>query len=325
MRLRRSSPESPGITRRRSGKGFSYRDAEGRTVSDAEVRARIAALAIPPAWTEVWICPDERGHVQAMGLDADGRRQYRYHEAWSARADKRKYARVRELAQCTGPMRARVTRDLRGDDREARALAIAARLIDSLGMRVGEERYALERGTIGALTLGWQHVTVGASGIRFDFPAKSGVRWEAELEDEDLAAALRSARAQRAGGGARIERVTEWVDDDGDARRTSSRALAAYLAEASTCTVTPKDLRTLLGSRTAAEHLARTGPVTGIRQQDRVVREAVVAVAERLRNTPAVARTSYIDPRVIERYRRGRTAVLGRSGVSDAALVELLS
>ncbi|WAB83554.1 DNA topoisomerase IB [Microcella daejeonensis] len=325
MRLLRSSPETPGITRRRAGKGFSYRDARGAVIADAEVRARIAALAIPPAWTEVWICPEERGHVQATGLDADGRRQYRYHEAWSARADRRKYARVRELAGCTGPLRARVTRDLRGGDPEARALAIAARLIDALGMRVGEERYALERGTIGALTLGWQHVTVGASGTRFDFPAKSGVRWQAELADEDLAAALRSARAQRAGSGARIERVTEWVDDAGDARRTSSRALAAYLAEASTCTVTPKDLRTLIGSRTAAEHLARTGPVAGIRNQDRVIREAVVAVAERLRNTPAVARSSYIDPRVIERYRRGRTAALGRSGVSDAALAELLS
>ena len=325
MRLRRSNPDSAGITRRRSGTGFSYRDAEGALVVDAEVRARIAAIAVPPAWTDVWISPDERGHVQALGLDADGRRQYRYHEVFSARSDKRKYARVRELAGCTGPLRARITRDLRGGDPEARALAIAARLVDALGMRVGEERYALERGTIGALTLGWEHVIVGAQSIRVDFPAKSGVRWRAELSDADLLAALRSARAQRAGSGARIERVTEWVDDEGDARRTPSRALSAYLAEASTCTVTPKDLRTLIGSRTAAEYLARIGPVAGIRAQDRVIREAVVAVAERLRNTPAVARNSYIDPRVLERYRRGRTATLGRTGVSDAALAELLA
>ena len=325
MRLRRSSPDSPGITRRRSGTGFSYRDTDGQVVSDAEVRTRIAAIAIPPAWTGVWICPDDRGHVQAMGLDAEGRRQYRYHEAWAARADKRKYARVRELAGCTGLLRARITRDLRSGDPQARALAIAARLVYALGMRVGEERYALERGTIGVLTLGWPHVSMGAQTIRLDFPAKSGVRWEAELEDTDLAAALGSARAQRTGSGARIERVTEWVDDAGDARRSSSRMLGAYLAEASTCSVTPKDLRTLVGSRTAAEHLARTGPVAGIRAQDRVIREAVVAVAERLRNTPAVARSSYIDPRVLELYRRGQTATVGRAGVSDAALAELLA
>lgn len=324
MRLRRSSPDGPGIRRLRHGRGFRYVDARGRPVSDAEVRRRIAALAIPPAWNEVWICPDERGHVQAMGVDADGRRQYRYHEEWTRRAGVRKFARVRELAAATTAMRARVTRDLRGDDPQARALAIAARIIDALGVRVGEERYALERGTIGALTLAWEHVRIDGERSAFDFPAKSGVRWEAEHVDVDLAAALRAARSARGPADERAERLTEWIDAAG-VHRVHSAQLTAYLQQATGCSITPKDLRTLLGSRLAAEHLARCGPAATKKEQERAIREAVVAVSEGLRNTPAVARSSYIDPLVIERYRRGHTAALSRGRVSDAALVELLS
>ncbi|KQV25170.1 DNA topoisomerase IB [Yonghaparkia sp. Root332] len=323
MRLKRSSPDAPGIRRVRHGRGFRYLDARGRSVADADVRARIAALAIPPAWSDVWICPDERGHVQAMGLDADGRRQYRYHEEWTRRAGVKKFARVRELAAATGAMRARVTRDLRGDDPQARALAIAARIIDALGVRVGEERYALERGTIGALTLAWEHVEVSGSTIAFDFPAKSGVRWEAEHEDDDLAAALVLTRSARGPRGESAERVTEWIDDSG-LHRVHSAALSDYLRTATGCAITPKDLRTLRGSRLAAEHLARCGPSATRKEQERAIREAVAVVAEGLRNTPAVARSSYIDPLVLERYRRGTTAALSRGRVSDAALAELL-
>lgn len=324
MRLRRSTPDDPGIRRVRHGRGFRYLDARGRPVTDAAVRARIGAIAIPPAWREVWICPDERGHVQAVGVDDDGRRQYRYHEEWTRRADRRKYARVRELAGATAMMRARVTRDLRGEDPQARALAIAARTIDALGLRVGEERYAIERGTVGALTLTWRHVRVRGTVIAFDFPAKSGVRWRAELDDPDLATALRRARSTRLPDGGRAERVTEWVDGAGG-HRLSSNALSAYLREATGCRITPKDLRTLIGSREAAEHLARRGPTPVAKEQERAIRDAVVSVAERLRNTPAVARGSYIDPRVLERYRRGQTAALRRGRVSDAALAELLA
>lgn len=324
MRLRRSSPDGPGIRRLRHGRGFRYVDARGRSVTDTEVRDRIAALAIPPAWTDVWICPDERGHVQAMGVDADGRRQYRYHEEWTRKAGVRKFARVRELAAATGAMRARVTRDLRGDDPQARALAIAARIIDALGVRVGEERYALERGTIGALTLAREHVRIDGDRIQFDFPAKSGVRWEASHEDEDLAAALAAALAARGPDGESGERVTEWIDEAG-IHRVHSAQLTAYLQQATGCAITPKDLRTLLGSRLAAEHLARCGPAATKKEQERAIREAVVSVAEGLRNTPAVARSSYIDPLVIERFRRGRTAPLSRGRVSDQGLAELLS
>jgi DNA topoisomerase I len=262
-----------------------------------------------------------------MGVDAEGRRQYRYHDEWTRRAGVRKFARVRELASATAAMRTRVTRDLRGDDPEQRALAIAARIIDALGVRVGEERYALERGTIGALTLGWEHVAAKGSRITFDFPAKSGVRWHAEHDDDDLAAALRIARIDACRPNRDrtplTERITEWVDEVG-AHRVHSAQLTAYLRAATGCAVTPKDLRTLLGSRLAAEHLARCGPAPTSKEAERSIREAVAVVADALRNTPAVARSSYIDPLVIERYRRGHTAALSRGRVSDAALAALL-
>lgn len=316
MRLRRTSTDDPGFARRRRGRGFSYTDANGRPVRDAEVLARIDALAIPPAWRDVWICAAENGHLQAAGTDADGRRQYRYHEAWTARAERSKYARVRALAQCTTGLRRTITADLRGDDPERRAAAIAARLIDVLGVRLGDERYAAERGTIGALTLERRHVSVDGDRLLLDFPAKSGVQWLAELRDPELADAL--AHVPRGAA----TRLTAWRHD-GDEHRLSARSLTAYLAAGSGCPITPKDLRTLLGSRTAAEVLARTGAVAR-REQDAVIRAAVDAVADTLRNTRAVARSSYIDPLVIERYRRGRVATLSRAGVSDRAYAELV-
>ncbi len=304
------------MMRRRRGRGYSYTDADGRPVTDPATLERITSLVIPPAWTDVWICADERGHLQAAGTDADGRRQYRYHPAWTERAERRKYARVRELAGCTTPLRRRITTDLRGEDPQARATAIAARLIDALGVRLGDERYALEHGTVGALTLEWQHVEIDGARVHLDFPAKSGVRWQAMLRDADLAAALDAVPRGR-----RV-RLTEWRDTEGR-HRVSARALTDYLSIASGCAVTPKDLRTLLGSRTAAEVLARSGPLPRA-EQDAVILSAVDTVAETLRNTRAVARSSYIDPVVIERFRRGRVAALTRAGVSDRAYADLV-
>lgn len=324
MRLRRSSTEDPGIIRRRHGRGFAYRDARGRPITDDAVRDRIASLTIPPAWEDVWICADERGHLQAAGVDADGRRQYRYHEAWTERAGRQKFARVRELASNTQPLRARITRDLASDDAATRSVAIAARLIDSLGVRVGLERYALERGTIGALTMTAEHVRVRGSVLHFDFPAKSGVQWTDRLEDPALATAVRTAlRSLVESADSADRRLTDWHDESGT-RHLAPSTLGRYLSDSAGLPITAKDLRTLIGSRTAAEALARRGPVPRA-QQDAAVREAVVTVAERLRNTPAVARSSYIDPLVLERYRRGRTARLGRDGLSDAAFAELLA
>lgn len=323
MRLRRTSPDDPGITRRRHGRGFAYRDARGRPITDDAVRDRIASLAIPPAWKDVWICADDRGHLQAAGLDADGRRQYRYHEAWTERAGRQKFARVRQLAATTQPLRARITRDLSSEDPATRSVAIAARLIVALGVRVGLERYALEHGTIGALTMTAEHVRLRGPVLRFDFPAKSGVQWTDRLEDPALATAVRGAlRGLVENADPADRRLTDWHDETGT-RHLTPATLGHYLSDSAGLPITAKDLRTLIGSRTAAEALARRGPVPR-KEQDAAIRDAVVTVAERLRNTPAVARASYIDPLVLERYRRGHTARLGREGLSDAAFAELL-
>lgn len=319
VRLRRSVPGGTGIRRQRRGRGFSYDDAHGRRVVDDDTLERIAALAIPPAWNDVWICAEANGHVQATGVDAEGRTQYRYHERWIAKAGRAKYARVRELSSAMTALRSRVTRDLRSDDAKARALAIAVRLIDATGMRLGDERYARERGTIGALTLERRHVVVSGSTVRLDFPAKSGVRWRAEITDDDLSVALR--RAPRGSGA----RVTSWREADAAEHRLHAAALTGYLRDSTGLGVTAKDLRTLLGSRVAAQSLARAEPARSAREQDARIRDAVLAVSEALRNTVAVARSSYIDPRVLERYRRGRLADLSAGAVSDAALARLIA
>ena len=319
MRLRRSAPDEPGIRRRRRGRGFSYTDARDRVVADTETLDRIASLTIPPAWTHVWICANLNGHVQATGVDADGRTQYRYHPRWTAGADREKFARVRLLSGAMSILRSRVTRDLRSDAPDRRALAIAVRLIDATGMRLGDERYARERGTIGALTLERHHAVVSGTVVRLDFPAKSGVRWTVEITDSDLASAIR--RASRA----RDSRVASWRDADSGEHPVRAAALTAYLREATGQPITAKDLRTLLGSRVAAQSLARSGPMTTATEQDARIREAVLEVSLALRNTVAVARSSYIDPRVLERYRRGRVADLSTGAVSDAALARLIA
>ncbi len=319
VRLRRSVPGEPGIRRQRRGRGFSYVDTYGRRVVDDKTLDRIAALSIPPAWDDVWICAKANGHVQATGVDSEGRTQYRYHEQWIAQAGRAKYERVRALASSMTLLRARVTRDLRSDDARRRALAIAVRLIDTTGMRLGDERYARERGTIGALTLERRHVVVSESTVRLDFPAKSGVRWRAEITDVDLAAAVR--RAPRG----RDARVTSWRDSGAIEHRLTATALTEYLRAATGLTVTAKDLRTLFGSRVAAQSLAHSAPAASAKDQDSRIRDAVLAVSEALRNTVSVARASYVDPRVLERYRRGVVAELSSGAVSDAALARLIA
>lgn len=221
-------------------------------------------------------------------------------------------------------LRSKVTRDLRSDDAERRALATAVRLIDATGMRLGDERYARERGTIGTLTLERRHTTVSGDTIRLDFPAKSGVQWKAEIVDGDLAAAIRRAPREA------TSRLVSWHTSATNARDTSENrvhasALTAYLRENTGLPITAKDLRTLLGSRIAAEALARAGLADTAREREKSIRTAIVAVSLELRNTIAVARSSYIDPRVLERYRRGRLAELSRGRVSDAALARLLA
>ncbi|HEV2088224.1 MAG TPA: DNA topoisomerase IB, partial [Cryptosporangiaceae bacterium] len=296
IRLRRSDPSRPGLTRRRYGRGFRYIDADGAPVTDPAVLERIRALAIPPAWRDVWICPDERGHIQAIGTDAAGRRQYRYHDAWRETRDAAKHDRVLEVAQRLPALRKTVERHLARPtlDRE-RVLATAVRLLD-LGMfRIGSESYAEQNGTYGLATLRREHVCLRRGRIAFCYPAKSGQQRVVEIEDakvRPVLAALR--RIQHDGDELLAYRCgRQWCD-------VRSNEINDYLKEVSGgVEITAKDFRTWHATVLMAVHLALGPPAETERARRKVVRAALEEVAHYLGNTPAVAEASYVDPRIV--------------------------
>jgi DNA topoisomerase I len=301
-RLRRVSPTQPGISRRRSGRGFNYRYADGRTVS-AEDRDRITALAIPPAWRDVWICRAANGHIQAVGTDDAGRRQYLYHPDWREQRDEVKFEHVLEVAQRLPGARRVVTRHLalQGMPR-ARALAAAFRLLDLGLFRVGGETYAEENDSYGLATLRRRHVTVTGSTMTFRYPAKSGQRREVEVTDEATARVVRALLQRRRG--------TELLayQDSRRWRDVTSADINAYVKERLGEDVSAKDFRTWHATVLAAAELAKRADGADSRTaRDREVREMVKAVSEQLGNTPAIARKSYVAPRIVEEYRRGNT------------------
>jgi DNA topoisomerase-1 len=286
---------------------------------DAATRARIDALVIPPAWTEVWICPFPNGHIQATGRDAAGRTQYLYHEAWRLQKDRVKFDRMLELAASLPPARRRVTRDLRGDDPRQRTLAAAFRMLDAGSLRVGSDRYAELHGSHGLSTLLCSHVVVSGDTVRLEFPGKSGQEWYSELVDPDLAAALRPLK--RRGPTARLLAYK----DDAGWHPVSAEDINRYVRERTGGEFTAKDFRTLTGTVTAARSLARSGPQPNKTARARAVREAVKDTAELLGNTLAVARSSYIDPRVLDRFEHGRTIDRDRLDSAESELRALLS
>lgn len=304
MRLRRARIDTPGIIRRRRGRGFSYEDASGRPVQDDETLDRIRALAIPPAWADVWICPDPRGHVQAMGTDAADRRQYRYHDDWRARRDALKFDRMLAFGHTLPALREHVDADLRrrAMPRE-KALACAVRMLDQAFFRVGSEAYTKQNGSFGLATLRKDHVIVHRDRIEFDFTAKSGQRRVQELVDPELIRPLRTLKRRR-GGGRELLAYRE-----GDRwRDVRSVDINAYLRDASGGEFTAKDFRTWHATVLAAVFLAiRETERTSVTSTGRAISGAVKDVASYLGNTPAVARASYVDPRVIERFEEGRT------------------
>jgi DNA topoisomerase IB len=302
-RLRRVDCSGPGISRRRRGRGFEYRDEAGRRVADDEVLARIRELAIPPAWGDVWVCPYPNGHLQATGIDAAGRKQYRYHDDWRARRDQEKFDAMLDFAATLPRMRRRVRRDLRGDDlSRARVLACAARLLDLGFFRIGGEDYAEENDSYGLATLLKRHVRLERDSIVFDYEAKSGKRRVQAITDpvvREIIAALK----RRRGGGSELLAYREgrrWVD-------VRSEDVNDYVKAASAEEHSAKDFRTWNATVLAAVALAgRERPETKTARK-RAVRAAIESVAAFLGNTPAVCRASYIDPRVIDRYQSGWT------------------
>ena len=291
------------MRRLRRGRGFCYVDAAGDALADADILARIESLVIPPAWKNVWICPYANGHIQAVGTDAAGRRQYLYHEQWRAERAEEKYDRVLELAACLPDWRAAVLTDLRGRSlcRE-RVLALAQHLIDCGYFRAGGEEYAQENGSYGLATLLREHVRLPSGRVEFDYPAKSGVRRTLAIDDPLVIGAVRSLmRADTGMARLLVYRTPDgWCEVHADEVRSRFREI---VGEAFTL----KDVRTWHGTVLAAEAFARAPEPTTKTARKSAVAAVMRSVAEELGNTPAVARGSYVDPRVVTAYENGVT------------------
>lgn len=302
MNLRRSATGAPGIRRVRRGRGFAYLGVDGAPVA-ATVRERIDALVIPPAWKQVWICPYENGHIQAFGTDVAGRRQYLYHERWRAERDEEKHDRVLAMASRLPAWRQQVQDDLvrRGAGR-CRVEAVALRLLDRAVFRVGGEEYAEENGTHGVATLLRSHVRISGDVLTFDYPAKGGIRRVVAVDDADLATAVRALRRVPSESGRLL------VYRDGDAvRELHADDVNARFKELAGDDCSAKDLRTWNATVLAAAAFAEQNPPAGDRARAHAEAEVMRRVAEELGNTPAVARGSYVDPRVVTAYEQGRT------------------
>ena len=304
-RLKRVDCSEPGITRRRRGRGFEYLDADGNRVGDEETMARIRELAIPPAWKDVWICMNPRGHLQATGVDAAGRKQYLYHADWRTRRDQQKFDEMLEFAESLPRLRRVVKRDLAGKGMgKDRVLAGAVRLLD-LGMfRIGSEDYAEQNQSYGLATLLKRHVTPNGDELHFDYPGKSNQRRRHSVLDPQLAPVVRELK-QRRGGSDELLAYREgrhWVD-------VASDDINDYVKRVTKGEYSAKDFRTWNGTVLAAVAVAGEVPRSKTARKRRI-NDAVKGVAFFLGNTPAVARSSYIDPRVFDRFDSGWTIAL---------------
>jgi len=298
--LRYVTDSAPGLRRRRAGRGFTYADATGERITDRTLLARIKSLAVPPAWTEVWICPSPRGHMQATGRDARGRKQYRYHPRWHRARDEAKYERVIAFGKALPKIRKRVDHDLGlpGLPRE-RVLAAVVRLLEKTRVRVGNEEYARDNRSFGLTTLRDRHADVGETRIRFRFRGKGGKEHDVELSDRRLARIV--ARCQELPGQA----LFTYLDEDGEPRIVDSADVNDYLREITGEEFTAKDFRTWSGTVLAAWALSELEAFDSEAQAKKNVVRAVEAVAEQLGNTPAISRKSYVHPSVIDAYLDG--------------------
>ncbi len=303
-RLRRSDPSSAGFARRRCGKGFMYLDEQGGRITDPEIVARIAGLVIPPAWRHVWVSPDPFGHIQATGFDEAGRKQYLYHPRWRERRDQQKFDDMVRFARALPGLRAVVDHDLAlGDLSREQVLACAARLLDRGFFRIGSEQYAVTNETYGLATMLKSHVVVRGETLAFDYIAKESKRRVQAIVDPEIAALMTTLKRRRGGGPELLayKRDGHWCD-------VRSPDINAYLKAATSLDVSAKDFRTWGATVLAAVALAVTQPEHLSRTaRNRAIMRAVKEVAFYLGNTPTVARNSYIDPRVFDRYEDGQT------------------
>src|SRR4051812_32843872 len=294
-----------GIRRRRAGRGWAFYDPSGRRIDQAAERQRIASLVIPPAWTQVWICPDPRGHIQATARDARGRKQYRYHTRYREARDKSKFRRMLEFSEILPDIRGRVERVLKARDLTRRQiLATVVRLLDKTLIRVGNDEYARENRSFGLTTLRGRHVRIRGARLMFAFRGKSGVNHEISIEDRRLARIVQ--QCQDLPG----QELFKYLDADGERQTISSDDVNAYLRETTGRDLTAKDFRTWAGTMLAAAELSAMGPAATRREAVRNINEAIDAVAHRLGNTRTVCRKYYVHPDLVEAYLDGLTVEL---------------
>jgi DNA topoisomerase-1 len=299
--LRYVTDEQPGIVRKRSGRGFCYLDPEGKPVTDKDTLKRIRSLVIPPAWTNVWICASKNGHLQAVGRDARGRKQYRYHPLYRAVRDATKYSRMAAFAAAIPAIRERVHHDLElpGMPRE-KILATVVRLLERTAIRVGNEEYAKCNNSYGLTTMQDKHVDISGYKLRFHFRGKSGLVHDIELTDRKLARILRDC--QEIPG----HELFHYIDESGEICKINSEDVNAYLREITGEDFTAKDFRTWVGSAVTVLELEQVGPANSETEAKKNIVTAVKNAAAKLGNKPSTCRNYYVHPAVLESYMDGR-------------------
>jgi DNA topoisomerase-1 len=298
--LRYVSDANPGITRRRAGSGFCYRSAQGKSVGDDATLARIRSLAIPPAWTDVWICPSANGHLQATGRDARGRKQHRYHPRFREVREQAKFDKLTEFGEGLPALRRRIDEDLRrrGLPRD-KVLAAIAHLLDTTLIRVGNDEYAKANKSYGLTTLRDQHAKIEGDKLRFVFNGKSGKSWRLTLKDRRVAKVVKAAQDLPG------QRLFQYLDEDGAPQQVTSTDVNAYLREISGRDITAKDFRTWGATVLAAAELAGFGPPDTQSLGRANLKQAFETVSHTLGNTPTICRKCYVHPDLVAAYLEG--------------------
>lgn len=298
--LRYVSDDEPGIRRRKSGKGFSFLDSQGRTVKDPKIIDRIKKLAIPPAWTDVWICSRANGHLQATGRDARGRKQYRYHADWRSVRDETKFGRMIAFGETLPRIRERVDQDLslRGLPRE-KVLAAVVKLLETTLIRVGNPEYVKQNNSFGLTTLRNRHVDISGATLRFEFRGKSGQDHSVEIHDRRLARIVRQVRDLPG------QKLFQYLDEEGERQSISSEDVNDYLRSTTGEDFSAKDFRTWGGTVLALSALLELGPCETEKEASHAVVEAIKQVSSSLGNRPAICRKFYVHPLVLESYLEG--------------------
>ena len=308
------SDAGPGMRRKAAGTGYSYREPNGSTISDKNTLKRVKSLAIPPAWTDVWICPRPNGHIQATGRDARGRKQYIYHADWRDVRDNNKYERILDFARLLPRIRKAVARDMskRGMPRE-KVLATVVSLLDKTLIRIGNDGYAKENGSYGLTTLRSRHLEVAGSELRFHFKGKSGKTWRLSVRDRRIARVVRSIQDLPG------QHLFQYLDDEGAARSIDSADVNEYLREIAGADVSAKDFRTWAGTVLTVLALSALEAFSTQTQAKMNVRRAIEAVADTLGNTPTICRKCYIHPQIVACYLEGALPKVSVAGSTSSA------